>query len=201
MRVLLVCFLFTFFAPIMAGAAPITLVLEGTTAGGKLGDTFFFSYQTFRISISSDTTGTEIFDGGDSNGGWVLPSVVATISITGIGTADFTTMDFTGPTLVFVNHYYKSLGFSRGTLDAGGDLIGLSCTIDCSTWDLTTSFGPVYNRRPLYSGFGFPIETTLGSLKMDSLTDVTFEAVVTPEPTSGLLVAAGLAALAVRRRG
>src|SRR5262245_57793682 len=185
MRALTAGFMFAFIAPAVAGAEPINTVFEGI-ASGAIGE-IQFRRQLFRLTTrASDTFLIDAFPGG-----WSAIALLS-ISIAGVGSADFTNQ-----ARVFVDNDLQVVGVAR---EVGGDLLDLQCDIDCSTWDLTTSFGPVFDLTP-FVGDQFVVTTTLGVLRMQNVVRVSFEAFVIPEPATAFLLASGLVALAVCRRG
>ncbi|MBW2272412.1 MAG: hypothetical protein JRG96_04015 [Deltaproteobacteria bacterium] len=168
-----------------AAAAPLSVTIE-TLASGSIGVTEF-SDMLFVLEFTGDTEDTHA----PAPGVVALPGESATVFLGGIGLATVTTG---------IEFFVSNSGGGMGVMSTqtGLDLIDLACDIDCSTWDLTTSFGPVSDPYPATQGTS--VETDLGTLTLSSTyLGATMTASV-PEPGSGLLVTGGLLLLAASAR-
>jgi len=179
---------------VVVAADPITYTFAGTATG--IAGTQAFTLTPFVIVVSSDTStitqsaGPGIFTTGLS---------AATIDIMGVGSGTFTT-----PKLVFDNQNLGLLGLSDQT---SGDLLDLS-NAGFSTYDLSTSYGPVTDPAPTTPEFQ-NIASSLGPISFDTAINTTFTASKTsgggvPEASSVVLLGSmclgGVSALYVLRR-
>ena len=121
------------------------------------------------------------------------PALVTVLQIDGVGTGTFA-----NEISPFTNQAGQVVGFS----DPAGDLLGLyNATL--STYDMLTTLAPIsgvpYVPRPWLDQ-----PTSFGNLSATGFTSITFSALLSPvpEPTPGLMLAAGLLAVAgmYRRR-
>jgi hypothetical protein len=178
-------------------AAPITFLFEGTGSGVAGGTPF--SQATFVITANANTVNVV-----QSGALFSLDSSAATIAIAGIGTGTFTSPP---GTRVFDAQDNNALGFSQAGI-GGLDLMDFADPA-FATYDLTTSFGPLLVGDPSFLDFS-DVPTTLGNVTFDgqSVTEVTFTATAgaagaagaVPEPSTLLLLGAGVAALGLLRR-
>jgi hypothetical protein len=171
--------------PSVARALSITSVFQGT-GSGTIGAATFTDAE-FVITTNADTANVQNF-----GEGWFLADDFASITINGVGSADFLASTF-----VFVNNDNSLVGFNE---DSVFDLLDLLCDIDCSTWDMTTEFGPVFDPSPLAIENFVDVETTLGLLTMSSAASVTYQATLVPEPCMASQLGAGLIGLAIAQR-
>jgi hypothetical protein len=175
-------------------AAPITFLFEGTASGVAGGTPF--SQATFVITANANTVNVV-----QSGALFSLDSSAATIAIAGIGTGTFTSPP---GTRVFDFQDNNTLGFSRVGID-GPDLMDFADPA-FATYGLTTSLGPLLVGDPFFLDFS-DVPTSLGNVTfdVDGVTDVTFTATAggagaVPEPSTLLLLGAGVAALGLRPR-
>ncbi len=198
----------------LLGVAAGVLLLAGATAAkadtmqytfqgigtGTLGSTSF-TEASFTITVLADrqliTAGGGIFS---------VNSTLATISIAGFSVTTFVTA-----TRVFSNEKLSVAGFSRAGR-RGQDLVDIA-NAAFATYNLTTSFGPVFVAVP-FAVYQFQnVATTAGLLSFSSIRDVTFQAVrlgktmipgrplmPVPEPGTLTLVALGALGMGVFRR-
>jgi hypothetical protein len=171
--------------PSLASALSITSVFQGT-GSGTIGAAAFTDAD-FVITTYADTDDVQSFAEG-----WFLVDEFASIAINGVGSADFSVS-----TAVFVNNDNSFVGFNQYTV---WDILDLLCDIDCSTWDMTTEFGPVFDPSPLAIENFVDVETTLGLLTMSSAASVTYQATLVPEPCMASQLGAGLIGLAIAQR-
>ena len=183
LRFAAVSFFTLLIAPVVASALPITSVFVGS-GSGTIG-AVAFTDANFVITTSADTANVQAFPVFCC--GWFIEDDLASIAIGGVGSADFTI-----GTRVFVNNRSQAVGFSGAVF---GDLLDLNCDIDCTIWDMTTSFGPVFDATPFAIDQFANVGTTLGLLTMESAIFVSFEATVVPEPSAAL--AFGIGALLI----
>jgi len=172
-------------------ADPITFTHTGV-GSGTIGTTTFTD-AAFTITDVGDTTNVE-----DLSGAFSLDDSSASIAIDGVGTFDFIT-----GTRTFVAG--GLVGFSRATA-SGNDLFNGPSNAAFSTWDLTSSIGPIDGTAQLLQWSLSPVDTSGGVLVFDDgITDTVFSATLgtaVPEPTGSIAVGIGVLALAVvtRRR-
>jgi hypothetical protein len=161
---------------------------ESGTATGSIGATNFTN-ALVTITFAGDTTNVSAVAGFFTN------SVgTATVAIGGIGT-----FAFTDSLYVFDNQPYSVAGISDATLNDILDTFGNSAF---STYDLTTTFGPVtglsgFNPGSTYGTSGGGL--TFGDMSTNSTFSATTAAV--PEPSSLVLLGAAMAGLLMLRRG
>jgi hypothetical protein len=170
-----------------AQAAPITFSFTGYGSGEL--DVRGFSNLPFQVIVTADTNDVQTPAGGI----FELQSQDGSIEIAGIGLARFT-----DPVYVFTNQSAEVIGFGSFS---SFDLIDLLVTgVGLDTYDLTTSFGPIFDERPLFSQFE-NVSTDLGPLTFTDMFFVTFEAAAVPEPSAALCFLLGSALVGRTIRG
>jgi hypothetical protein len=169
---------------------PITYILSGT-ATGTVGATPFTN-AAFTIRVFADTKDVthptpEVY---------FLEDITSTLEIAGFPFAAFTL-----PEHMFVTEP-DALGFQRSH-DLGDDLLDIIDEQNAfATYDLRSSFGPVFEPFPQAVEQFTNEPTTIGNVTFASARDVTFRAIVVPEPSSLLLLGVGFSiALWYRRSG
>jgi hypothetical protein len=176
--------------PSPLAAVPIEYI-EQAVASGSLGSTQFRN-QEVTVTFTGDTT--NVFADQDPQQNTILRNEIgtATVNVASIGTATFTAQMGVADAL-----HYGTAGILQPTvasvLDTDSALF--------LTYDLRSAIGPVSGHPFIVPQQIFP--TTLGIFNLKSTGDSTFTAIVTPEPSSLMLAAFGIAGLAAwgwRRR-
>lgn len=160
-----------------AYALPVTYQFSGTANGDVSGVTF--GNAAFTIRVVTDTDG--IFE--LSPGIFRVESFASSIDLAGFGLGQFIT-----PHAVFVNQDVPALGFA-----AGLDLLDLFEPA-FATYDLSSSFGPIFEASPVAVEQFTNQPTTLGAITFFSAHSVTFVATVVPEASTATLFVVGAAA-------
>ncbi len=173
-------------------AALITTTFTGNGSGTLAGSSFLRS--DFTITSVGDTD-NRVFISTD-NIYWLLMST-SSINIQGIG--DF---NFSQQQQVFCNQNNSAVGFSRAD---GSDLFDMYSVPSSSSWDMSTSFGPVStNTGSLMQWTMATVNTSKGVLIFNTNSSIpsTFTAVVgVPEPSSIIALLGGLVGVfGLRRR-
>ena len=171
------------FAVSMLVAAPISYTITGFLNGSL--DATPFAAEPFTVVINADTAGVNLALPG------ILynPAFSTSISITGVGSGSFVSSMIVG-----VNYLDGIIGFTDGSV--GGVTFQNAGAIG---WDLASPIGPLTAASPFYAAGTLP--TTFGTLTITGARDLSFSADTgVPEPSTGLLVAAALAAAIGLRR-
>lgn len=149
-----------------------------------------FASATFTIVGRADTD--DIVPFLSQSEGFRVINASTVVSVEGIGEGLFTNEIQTA-----VNNTFRSAGF--------GDTItglGIQFARDpvFATYDLRTSFPETFGEPSFNAGSRFP--TTFGSIEWSTVTSLSFEAVIVPEPAAGLgaLLAVGLLLVTGRLR-
>ncbi|WP_425039538.1 VPLPA-CTERM sorting domain-containing protein [Primorskyibacter sp. S187A] len=181
----------TFVTAVGAQAAQITFIHTTLDASGTInGEVFGTSDVT--ITATGDTNNIQSF-----GSGFFINHASASIEILGVGT-----FDFLSPTRTFVNNANEVVGFSREGAN-GNDLLNGPEDSIFSSWDMTTSIGPVTGDLEYLQWTNSPVETDAGTLVFNNATVFgSFEAIVAPVPlpAAGWLMIAGIGGLAAMRR-
>jgi hypothetical protein len=169
-----------------AGAEADILIVTQTGSGSGDLNGVAFPTSSFTITSILDTANRQGFPGD-----FFINATSASISISGLGSYDFTT-----PTFIFVNQSVRIPGISRSP---GGDLFDGPPDPAFSTWDMLTPIGPISGDAELQQWDITPVNTSGGVLRFDNgHAGGTFAATIVPEPSSILLFPLG--GLTLRRR-
>ena len=164
-------------------AAPVTYIVRGNGSGLMNGVNF--ADQDFTITASADTAnimGGPIF---------VVINDSTQVAIDGLGMDDFTNEVQTVSNQLTDLAGFGDNGFSLGVQFANNPVF--------SSYDLSTSLPETLGAPVFNGGISFP--TVNGSVTWTDVTTVSFEAIVVPEPTTGVLwMVCGLLAIGYRRR-
>jgi hypothetical protein len=164
-------------------AAPI-IYTETATISGSLNDAGFSNNV---ITITGFTSTANIFPSGCCS--------IATLNLS-FSVSDVGSGTFTDSTRVVANRSVGSAGFSDINLNRA---ILFTSSPAFSTYDLSTSIGPIVGTAVLNAGFSFP--TSAGPLIIYAASDSTFTAVtVVPLPAAAWLLGSALGLLAWTRR-
>jgi hypothetical protein len=164
-----------------AQADPITYTVSGT-ASGSLGANPFTNAA---VTVTAAADASAIVNHGA--GFFDVPSLAATVSVSGLGTATFTV-----PTRTFTNQPIGGAGIGTSTGINPPDILDTLGNPALTTYDLSTSIGPLTGTPGFNSGTHFA--TTSGDLVLNSVSgNTTFTAVAAPEPSGLALAGVGLA--------
>ena len=147
-------------------AAPVDFLFTGT-GSGYLGGVEFTD-RSFAVMISGDTD--DIINDPNWPGVPWIEGLNGTIDIDGVGVSSFV-----DPLWVFSNQVTVVLGFGNyvqhDLIDVGEPGVGIE------TYDLTTSFGPIFTAAPYFAQFA-DVEMDTGLLTFTAMSNVTFSAIV-----------------------
>lgn len=158
---------------------------EQTVADGLFGNGAFGT-SLVTISVTADTAGVDV----------ISPTLATNTGVGTIAIAGGPTATFNDPLVAFVN------GSSFGIADAAVQRDVVDTVLPSGpAYNLDDNLGP-FTGQAYFSQY-FQFETSIGVFELASFPGTsTFEATVTdvPEPTSGLMLAVGLAALSISCR-
>ena len=166
-------------------ASPITYIFQGIGSGSV--DSVAFTSVPFRIEQASNTNLVTGFVSGPAIVFQTPPASGASIAIAGFGTGSLSTvtdvLDVQQPPSSFIAFAISS---------TGGDFGGRGTTFD--TYNLQSNIGPIITTSQFTTGF--TVASTLGTVSISSLSNLTFSAIPTPttvpEPSAFLPIGVGL---------
>jgi hypothetical protein len=163
-----------------------TITVTQTGVGsGMIGSTSFTD-AAFTITEIGDTSDVTPFTEGE-----FFADTSASITISGVGT-----LDFTSPTSTFVNNDLDEVGFGRPSRD----LYEGPENAAFATWNMLSSIGPISGSAELLQWKLSPVDTSGGVLVFNrGLSDTVFTATVSavPEPWTFPLLGIGLAGMLI----
>ncbi len=159
------------FCEVQAAQATYTL---STVASGHLG---LQSFTLAHVTITSTADTSQITN--PAPGIFRVPDITATVFVSDIGTATFTI-----PTINVANQNIPAVGFSAPNQNLA--ILFADNNPAFHSYDLSTSFGPLAGTPGYNSGISFM--TSAGLFSLNYASDVTFQAVVVPEPSIPALV-------------
>jgi hypothetical protein len=166
----------------LAAASPVIYTLSGIGTGSLGADPF--SDASFTITSTADTSditeSLDVFSVSDS---------LATLFVSGLGTATFTI-----PTMTVDN----TAGAAAISAPVQNMAILANFSPAFSSYDLNSSLTPVTGTPAFNSDTGFG--TTAGDFSLSSVSSVTFQAEVVPEPSVFALLGIASIGLVLRNR-
>ena len=165
--------------------AVYTLSATGT---GYLGDTSFSDALLIFSAVADITNITETLTPYGPTPIFLVPDTTATVSIAGVGSAIFTS-----PTCNFANPQNQAVGISLTNLL---DILDVTSPA-LANYDLSSSLGPI-SGTPTINQYAY-FETTAGNFGLTSVSSVTFQANVAPEPSTFSLLFAALVGAGIFR--
>ena len=194
MRIVTLCFMF-FVITSSAFAAPIKFIHTGI-GSGSIGGTAF-TEAAFTITSFGDTdnrtSGTGIF---------ALVHDTSIIHIDGVGT-----FALTSGTRTFVNNSNEIVGYAQAGADLA-DLFDGPNDATFSSWDMLSPLGPIAGTGEILQWGGPDVDdipfvvTNGGNLVFADAAsvNVTFQAIIVPEPVTCSLLLVGMTAMGMLRR-
>jgi hypothetical protein len=168
---------------LMTHADPVTYTFSGTGSGDVGGAAF--NNAPFTIAVSADTASIV----NPAPGVYFLNDMASTIAIGGFSLATFNGIDGNS---IFANNGTSTAAFSLGSPPAPtgtSTLLGMQGPVAFASYDLSTTYGPVFWATPAPVANFVNQATTIGAVTFTDYSDVTFTATVIPEPASaGLMV-------------
>lgn len=166
----------------VAWAVPIQYVYTGTASGSVDGTPF--AEAAFTVLADADTDHVTTWFAGTLQN----THASATLTLAGFGAGSFTRASQTW----IAENCCMGLGenFSINWLNLPSSaLTGVG-------WNMKTAIGPVLDPAASTQGQFVNVGTSFGRVTFDAVSDVTFQAVLVPEPASVVLMLVGLAGLA-----
>ena len=170
-----------------AKGSPATYTFTATGTG-HLGDASFSDALLVFSAVADTTNITETLTPYGPTPIFLVPDATATVSVDGVGSATFTS-----PTYNIVNPQVQASGISWSNLL---DILYVTSPA-LASYDLSSSFGPITG-TPGINPYAY-FDTTAGIFNLSSVSSVTFQADVVPEPSTFTLLSAALVGTAIFR--
>lgn len=171
--------------PADGNGVPVEYVFEGIGTGDILGD--IFTDAAFTLRLTANTGDIQVVSASVST--VIGPT---SIDIEGVGSADILV-----PTRVFVNTLFSAVGLGNAEPLGGLDYVNL-VEPEFADYSLDQAIGPIFEDDPQATHQFNQVPTTLGTLNLQDIESVTFEAVL---PECFLVFGQGLGAAAFAPAG